>query len=237
MSENDLEGEQILNSISKADRFNHWMYSKIEPWSYGKSIEIGSGIGNISKFFIKNNKEIVLSDLRRQYTDKLKVKFPETNVIELDLVNPDFDTAYSKLIGQFDLVFALNVIEHIKDDRTAVKNLCKLLKEGGYSFILVPAYQSLFNSFDVTLEHYRRYNKKNLERIIPNGMKKISTYNFNFAGIPGWFFVGKILNKKIIPESNMKLFNKLVPLFKLIDRITLNKIGLSVINISRKSSP
>ena len=65
-------------------------------------------------------------------------------------------------------------------------------------------------------------------------MKTIKSYYFNFAGIFGWFIVGTLLKKKIIPKSNMILYNKLVPIFKLLDKLTINKIGLSIINISKK---
>jgi 2-polyprenyl-3-methyl-5-hydroxy-6-metoxy-1,4-benzoquinol methylase len=234
MSNIDLDGEQILESIAVADKFNYWMYSKMKPWSNAKTLEIGSGIGNISQFFIQDNKQIVLSDLREQYTQNLKEKFSNNEVIQLDLVDPNFENTYADHLEQYDFVFALNVVEHIKDDKKALTNIYKLLKPGGYSFILVPAYQFLFNNFDVTLEHFRRYNRKTLESIIPQQMKKIKTSNFNFAGIFGWFFVGNILKKKTIPESNMKLYNVLVPIFKIVDFLVLNRIGLSVINISQK---
>jgi hypothetical protein len=46
--------------------------------------------------------------------------------------------------------------------------------------------------------------------------------------------VGTILKRKIIPESNMRLYNKLVPLFKFIDKIIMNKIGLSCIIVYTK---
>ena len=59
----DLEGLVILNVIEKADHFNHWMYKTISPNCNGKILEIGSGIGNISKFFIDDKKEIVYNSV------------------------------------------------------------------------------------------------------------------------------------------------------------------------------
>lgn len=47
----DSEGEDTLNTIALAHRFNHWMYCSIKPFCKGKILEIGSGIGNISDFF------------------------------------------------------------------------------------------------------------------------------------------------------------------------------------------
>jgi 2-polyprenyl-3-methyl-5-hydroxy-6-metoxy-1,4-benzoquinol methylase len=230
----DLEGLETLSVIEKANKFNKWMYETIKPYSKGRILEIGCGIGNISEFFINDNFDIVLSDLRDNYIEIVKNKFTN-EVIKIDLVDVDFDTKHKDLIGTFDTVFALNVVEHIKDDHKAIENCKKLLKNQGHLIILVPAYQTLFNNFDVELEHYRRYTQKSLKQLIKaNQLNIIKTFSFNLIGILGWFVSGSILKKKTIPEGQMGLFNTLVPVFKLADILTLKKIGLSVICISVK---
>jgi 2-polyprenyl-3-methyl-5-hydroxy-6-metoxy-1,4-benzoquinol methylase len=85
----------------------------MKPYIGDKTLEIGSGIGNISKIFIQGSKNIDLSDIRDQYVNYLKFEFPNNKVFKINLVNPDFDIAYSKILGSYNLVFALNVIEHI----------------------------------------------------------------------------------------------------------------------------
>lgn len=234
VKEIDLEGLTTLTVIEKADRFNNWMYTTIAPYCKGKILEIGSGIGNISQFFIKNNQDITLSDLRDNYCEILKTKFTN-DVIKVDLVHPDFEQEYRELLGTFDTVFALNVVEHIKDDVLAIANCKKLLRQNGTLIILVPAYQFLFNNFDVELEHFRRYTQKSLRTIIQkNSLAIKKEFSFNFIGIFGWYFSGNILKKKSIPEGQMGFFNLLVPIFKLADFLTFRKIGLSVINVSVK---
>tara|TARA_A100001011_G_scaffold271317_1_gene280530 strand:- start:133 stop:846 length:714 start_codon:yes stop_codon:yes gene_type:complete len=230
----DFEGEETLKSMSHAVNLNNWMYSQIEPYINGRVLEIGSGIGNISQVFIKEGKDIDLSDIRDQYIDFLNDKFPNNKVLKIDLVHPDFDKVYNHLSGTYDLVFALNVIEHIEDDKLAIKNLSKLLKPNGIIYILVPAYQFLYNNFDKSLFHFRRYTKTTLKRIFHSNLNYLKSWYFNFAGIFGWYIVGKIFKKKIIPESNMKLYNFLTPIFKVLDIITLRSIGLSVVVVFKK---
>lgn len=234
MKQVDLEGEKTLEAIAKADKFNSWMYNQMKPFLKGKVLEIGSGIGNISKL-IQTDDEIVLTDLRDQYIDKLRVQFNGTKVVKLDLVHPTFEDEYSELIGKFDFVFALNVIEHIEDDKRAIYNMQLLLKKGGVQFVLVPAYQSLYNQFDIALEHYRRYTKSSLMNIFPNKKNIKTSWYFNSLGILAWFLVGKVLSKKIIPESNMSLYNKIIPIVKLCDFITAKRLGLSVIAVYQKN--
>ncbi|MFM7851570.1 MAG: class I SAM-dependent methyltransferase [Flammeovirgaceae bacterium] len=233
----DKEGWEILDVISQADKFNEWMYQTIRPYCSGKILEIGSGIGNISKFFIELSVDITLSDIRANYCEVLKRKFPQCkHVVQLDLTHPYFDKEYSEYINMFDTVFALNVVEHIKEDDLALANCFKLLKNDGKVVILVPAYQKLYNKFDKELEHFRRYTRKQLNYIVKrSGFQVINSQYFNLMGIFGWYFSGKLQKHKSIPKNQMSLYNKLVPIFKLIDQLLLNKIGLSVISVGVKA--
>lgn len=230
----DVEGMDTLDAVAEADSFNEWMYETINRFTEGKILEIGSGIGNISEYFIKNKQDIVLSDIRTNYRDQLQRKFPSVEVVDMDIVDENFDTKFADKFKSYDTIFALNVVEHIKDDKLALENCYKLLKPKGKLIILVPAYQALYNNFDKALEHYRRYNKKTLSEIFPKEFKLIHSKYFNFAGIFGWFVTGKLMGKEVIPKGQMSLYNKLVPIFKIADKIMLNNIGLSVIVVGEK---
>ena len=231
----DFEGEQNLRAIAEADKFNEWMYQQVVPHCMGKILEIGSGIGNISYFFDRDEMDIDLSDIREQYRSYLKKSFEKRAVLDMDIVADGFIDLQGDKLGTYDAVFALNVVEHIKDDKLAIENMIKLLKPGGKIIILVPAYQWLYNGFDVALEHFKRYTKSRLLGIFPTrGVKLIRSWYFNFAGIFGWFLVGSVMKKKLIPESNMKLYNVLTPIFKIADKVVLNKMGLSVIAVYQK---
>lgn len=233
----DSEGLEILDVISQAGKFNHWMYSTIRPYCSGRILEVGSGVGNISQFFVSEKADIVVSDIRENYREILKNKFklPDSNVINIDIAHTAFEKEYAHLIGTFDSVFALNVVEHIEDDNLAISNMMKLLKKGGKLLVLVPAYQALYNGFDVTLEHYRRYNETNLTALMHKHGKPITSFYFNAIGIAGWWVSGSVMKNKSIPEGEMKLYNTLVPIFKIVDRVLFNKIGLSVICVIEKN--
>jgi 2-polyprenyl-3-methyl-5-hydroxy-6-metoxy-1,4-benzoquinol methylase len=232
----DKEGLEILEVISKADKFNYWMYETIVPYCGGTVLEIGSGTGNISQFFIEENKNIFLSDIRENYRAILKEKFKleSTNVLNIDIAEVDFEKKYAALAGTFDSVFCLNVVEHIENDDLAIKNMTTLLKSGGTLTVLVPAYQVLFNGFDVTLEHFRRYNKKSLVRLLSKHGKVQNAFYFNAVGILGWWVSGQLFKNKTIPEGEMKLYNFFVPLIRIIDKILFRKVGLSVVGVLKK---
>ncbi len=235
---NDIYGYSTLESISGAGKFNRWMYETIKPYCKGRILEIGGGIGNISQCFLNDGEELVVTELQKEYCDIIRKRFGSDQnlkgVLEMDIVDPEFDLKYKSLFGSFDSVFALNVVEHIEDDRKAIANCKKLLKKGGQLVILVPAFQNIFNHFDTALGHYRRYTAKSLATVFrANDLPVIHHQYFNLIGIAGWWVSGSLLRKKVIPEGQMKLYNFFVPVFRLIDKISNRWLGLSVIMAGR----
>jgi 2-polyprenyl-3-methyl-5-hydroxy-6-metoxy-1,4-benzoquinol methylase len=232
-------GLETLELFAQAETFNTWLFENIAPYCSGTVLEIGSGIGNISKHLLARNKEVALSDLSDDYCAVLKEKYSSNphllGIYQIDLALPEFDSRYASLFKSFDTVVALNVVEHIRQDGLALENCKKLLKENGRLILLVPAYQFLFNHFDQELGHYRRYTKKTLAKLLAGqGLTLQKIKYFNMAGIPGWWFTGAVLKKRIIPSWQLSAFNKLVPLFKIIDKLFARKLGLSVIAIAKK---
>jgi len=235
----DQIGYETLDSIAQAGRFNQWMFQTVAADTRGEVLEIGSGIGNISAFFVEQNRPISVSDMRPEYCEFLKKKFSGVNnfreVHQIDIVDPDFDTVHKNLMGKFDSVIALNIVEHVEDDEYAIRNCLKLLKQGGHLVVLVPAFMCLYNRFDRELGHYRRYTRKSLKKLfLQNNLDTEHIRYFNFIGMLGWWVSGSLLKKKTIPSGQMKLYNALVWAFKLIDVFTHPWAGLSVIATARK---
>lgn len=236
----DNTGNKILEVIADANRFNGWMYETIRPFLRGNILEIGSGIGNISSFFLADKITITLSDTDAFYIEKLKSQFISSpalkRILMIDLQHPSFEANYSQLKEQYDAIFLLNVLEHIEDDNAAIKNCNFLLKPGGSLLILTPAYSFLYSSLDKALGHYRRYTNSCLNTLLQKNKLVIkNSFYFNALGIPAWFY-GKILKLKTIPSTKMRLYNKMVPLARLIDKIIFRKAGLSVISIGEKTN-
>lgn len=235
----DEKGADTLDVMAQASAFNQWMYDTIKNHCKGRILEIGSGIGTISQFFLKDHLDIYVSDIQRQYRDHLhellRVHKRDQKPCEINLVDDHFDDQHTDRFGTFDTVFALNVIEHIENDDLAIFNATKLLKPGGQLIILVPSYNFLYNQLDTALSHYRRYTTSSLGELFSKHDLQIKHKQyFNLAGIPSWFISGKILGNSLIPSSQLGLFNKMVPVFKLLDRIVFNKVGLSTIIVGQK---
>lgn len=227
-----------LEVMSKADKFNLWMAETIAPYVSGETLEIGSGLGNISRYFIYKDFQITLSDIESYYLDILKNQFLNTqnvkDIISIDLQSPNFAESYSELANKFDTVFYLNVLEHLEFEDIAMQNSQFLLKSGGSLIVLVPAYSFLYSPMDKALDHYRRYTKRRLNNVFQrNNMVVTKSFYFNFLGIGAWIY-GKIKKLKTVPNNEMSSFNALIPLAKLLDKVLLHSMGLSVISIAKK---
>jgi len=76
----------------------------------------------------------------------------------------------------YDVIVALDVIEHIDDDLESLKVLRERLKPGGSLLVTVPAYQWLWGPHDTANHHKRRYNRKLLLQQL-----KLAGFNVSFS--------------------------------------------------------
>ncbi|HEX3676757.1 MAG TPA: class I SAM-dependent methyltransferase [Sphingomicrobium sp.] len=87
----------------------------------------------------------------------------------------------------YDLIAALDVIEHIDGDGEAIAAISSRLKAGGKFLMTVPAHPWMWSAHDTVNHHKRRYSKASLKRLIdgsPLRPDKIGYFNsllFPFA--------------------------------------------------------
>ena len=80
----------------------------------------------------------------------------------------------------YDLVAALDVIEHLEDDRAAIESIARRLKPGRKFLMTVPAHQWMWSAHDVANHHQRRYSHAALRRLFdgtPFRLEKSGYFN------------------------------------------------------------
>jgi SAM-dependent methyltransferase len=88
--------------------------------------------------------------------------------------------ALAEVPGDYDLIGAFDVIEHIDDDTAALAAIATKLKSGGKFIMTVPAHPWMWTAHDVANHHKRRYSKAALRKLVegsPMRLDKIGYFN------------------------------------------------------------
>jgi glycosyltransferase involved in cell wall biosynthesis len=211
--------QAILHAFSHAKNFNRWMADTIRPYLGKRVLEIGAGMGNMTKQLAPGRSLYVSSDLNQEYLYRLSARMEHRpNVIArvCDLENTDDFEPFRR---QMDSIVCLNVLEHAQDDMKALRNMRLALLPGGRVVILVPEGMTLYGSFDKVLGHFRRYSEEELRHKLEDaGFEVEKILSFNRISRPAWYVSGKVLRRKRISPLQLKLFDRFVWLWRKIDR-------------------
>ena len=237
MNNDDYTGHANLEMISASSRFNDWMYKRIKTGlreKMGNILEVGSGLGTISEKLIRDmgpSSHITLTDISVRYVQLLSIKYSSFKNVSVSRMDLNTGEDYSKIgYEKYDSIIAINVLEHVRDDQLALREIYKMLKTGGILVILVPCNKFLYNVIDKGLGHFRRYTKKELcSKINETSFTILCMHYFNTVGMVGWYLNGNLLKKAGISPTASKWFDRLVPLLDCFDRVTSKMTGLSLI--------
>jgi SAM-dependent methyltransferase len=211
-------GPETLDALAAAPRFNQWMADTIAPYVGQRVVEIGAGIGNLTRFLIARRKRYIATDINTEHLARLSGRFhrrPNMEIRYTDVANPG---CFQDLAGQMDTIVCLNVLEHVEDDAAGLKNIHLMLSPGGHAIILVPHGQEIFGTLDTALGHHRRYSEAELrEKMEAVGLHVERVIMFNRISRPLWYVSGRILKRKALSAAQMRLFDRFVWLWRKID--------------------
>jgi SAM-dependent methyltransferase len=215
----DVAGAETLEIMAAAPRYNAWQYDVIAPYLGRRVLEVGAGLGNISRHLVaaEDRELVVLTDTDEWYREQLRRRFRGCReVVVSSLTLPDDEAPVRFAAHRLDTVVALNVIEHIPDDVGALRTMGRLVSPGGRVVVLVPALEALFGSLDRELHHQRRYTRPALcAAVEAAGLRVDALIWFNRAGMLGWWWNARVRRTTRIPVDQLRAFDALVPLFRL----------------------
>ncbi|MDD4676228.1 MAG: class I SAM-dependent methyltransferase [Candidatus Cloacimonetes bacterium] len=150
------------------------------------------------------------------------------------------DLQIFKPANKYDLALAIDILEHIEDDESAIKNLKEALKPGGYLIISTPS--DLDEAAKFTSEHIRAgYHKEDLEEKLQQAGFSIikSIFTYGTFGSLSW----KLMLKLPMQITSKKLYI-ILPIYYLliypvceilmrIDMKTDNKKGTGILIVAQ----
>jgi SAM-dependent methyltransferase len=205
------QGAENLDAMVYAKRYNNkifsWIQHKINR--NNKILEFGAGKGEFANRFESHSIDVIEID---------------TNFFTF--LNQNTYENLKQLSKKYDLIYSINVLEHIENDLDTLIELKDKLKIGGKLKIFVPARMELFGEMDKKVGHYRRYHRRNLEKLVEQaGFQIESCRYFDFAG----YFISLIykwlkMKGSITPQS-VKFYDKLIfPVSMFFDWLTFGQI-------------
>lgn len=225
--------EKNLETMSKANNYNRWIFNNLDEFIGSRILEIGGGTGSMTQFLLPR-RFVVSTDVTEYNVRRLSARFSKKKGFHA--IKTDISMTTSALEGfSFDTVVCINVLEHIKADREALRNMHAVLDKGGRLVLLVPAFSRLYGTIDKSDGHYRRYDRKDaVMKVEKAGFRVRKVFYMNMPGFFGWYYHGRILKAKLHPEGDISLFDRLVPVFAFFEKIFKPPLGLSLIIIAEK---
>jgi len=109
----------------------------------------------------------------------------------------------SVLHKKYDAVCALDVLEHVENDREFLNLLLDMLKPGASVLITVPAFQFLFSEHDNHLRHFRRYRTSQIKRLINDSGSFVMKERFYFFHTLFYFRLFEKLRQKFSAKETI----------------------------------
>jgi SAM-dependent methyltransferase len=191
-----LADDLFVSSAEMAVAANYadWTYEQFAPFVRGAVLEVGCGVGMFTRRMVAA--PAIASLL------SIDISEPAVRRCRNEVASPRLEVRHAdvqSVSGQFDFVLCMNVLEHIEDDRGALARMLAMLNPGGTLFLLVPAHQFLYCSFDTEAGHFRRYNKKGMQ-LLAQGASceeaiRVEQFYFNSIGAAGYWAVYQLLRK------------------------------------------
>jgi len=221
--------------MTKAANYFAWQHRLVTRELGRRVIEIGCGIGNFTGLLL-DREAIVALDIDSDCVERLHRRFPSRanlRAITCDVLAQEFLELQSFCA---DSCVCLNVLEHIEDDRDALRSMAAVLAPGGIVILIVPAFPSLHGPIDELLGHYRRYTRDSISRLALEVKLKVKTSHYmNAIGFLGWWTNAHLLKRQAQSAAQIEFFDRcIVPIASRIERWLYPPFGQSLFVVLEK---
>ena len=241
--------QALYDNLKEVENVHWWfrarrviVHSLISKLGFPKEVsvlEVGCGTGGNLKLLSEFGKVKAFEIETSAMENAAKLGFADVRHGYLPGSNPFKEE-------KFDLIVAMDVLEHIEDDKASMRDIEAALKPGGYFVATVPALKSMWSLRDEHHHHFRRYEKAELFKLLQEANLEVSDIGFyNSILFPLAFIVRKLSNYKDSDEGiDLKIPSKILNgiLYKI---MTIEKsmiswlsfpVGLSLYCVAKKKS-
>jgi len=221
--------------MTRAKNYFAWQSRLVARELGQRVVEVGCGIGNFTAM-LRDRELVVAVDREEACVGALRERFPDRG--NLRALTCEVPSREFRDLACFrpDSVVCVNVLEHIEDDRAALRDMAQVLAPGGVIVLLVPAFDALYGPIDRNLGHYRRYRRGSIPRLADAaGLEVRKLHYVNAAGFLGWWVNAHLLRREAQSDGQIAMFDRLVvPFLSAIESAVKPPFGQSLLAVLRR---
>jgi SAM-dependent methyltransferase len=222
----------VLEDLTEAVNYRHWLASLAAPYLGDDPIEIGSGIGDYAAEWL--DAAVPRITVTETHDDRLKIlheRFVDDDRVEVRRLTLPVDEA-----GEHSAAVALNVLEHIPDHVGAIRSVSRMLRPGGHVVLIVPAFEFAMSKFDRTIGHERRYTRALAGEVLTAAGLEIEELHYiNPLGLMSWYVVCRLLGSYPRNGVMLRTYDRaVIPVVRRLERRWRPPFGQSVFAVGRK---
>jgi SAM-dependent methyltransferase len=224
---------RTLEDSSGADqrRYRAFQLEMIQPHCGSSVLEVGAGLGEFAAQFRGLTRHMV-TDVDPGAVASMGARFadrPEVEARQFDLTEGALD-----LGDPVASVVAINVLEHIEDDRGALRSLASMVQPGGTIVLWVPGYMQLYGEFDRAVGHVRRYTPSTLTEAIEGaGLTPRVVRPVNLLGGVAWWLTVRRGGVGTPRPALVRTYDRfVVPVTRQLEKRVVPPFGQSVLGVA-----
>jgi SAM-dependent methyltransferase len=231
--------ETMAAEMPHATNYYGWIASQLRPYLGVRILDIGGGYGAHLESLLAEGYRVLSIDMSEDSVQFMRNRFKYFPDFQADCA--DFgrvDVQETLTQSGFDTITCLNVLEHIEDDRAALKDMHSILApQRGTLLLQVPALEWLFGSLDQQAGHFRRYTRRTVSGLLTEaGFKIIQVRYFNLFGVLPWLVNARILKRSVTSgavDAQIRIFDRyLVPPLRVFEQGINPPLGQSLIAVA-----
>jgi SAM-dependent methyltransferase len=234
MTEHRYVGSE-LTLFSEATRWKEYIRLAVAPFMGAEVGEVGAGLGGTTR--------ILCTGRERRWVG---MEPDPTLAAELQRLaeNGGLPACFEPFAGtlqdlpadaRFDTLLYVDVLEHIDDDRTELSRAASRLKPGGHVVVVSPAQPWLFSPFDAAIGHHRRYTRKSLAALTPEGLEPVRTEYLDSVGLLASLGNRMLLRQSMPTAKQIEFWDRaMVPVSRRLDPLLAYRVGKAVLGAWRR---
>ncbi len=221
-------GQETLETLVEAKKYNNYLCNIIAREADKlkvkdiKILDFGAGVGTYTD---------LLSEKYQYRADCVEIDRKQASILRKKGYRVYDDI--SEVKTKYDIIFTLNVLEHIEDDEKAIADLKNCLSSQGVLVVYVPASKLLFSNLDREVQHFRRYRIKSLVDLAVK--EKLITKEIKYCDPLGFFaaLAYRICNGSgTLNPRSVRFYDKyLFPVSSFIEPVSKKAFGKNVLGI------